>query len=78
MLNVSNGSSKPEEKNNGISIIAKNNEKKSIHIYLYADHMVIEGIRLGCCLYVLKVGPYLQMVIHRMLLLRLTSGESMD
>ena len=49
VLNVSNGSSKPEEKNNGISIIAKNNEKKSIHIYLYADYMVIEGIRLGCC-----------------------------
>ena len=49
MLNVSNGSSKPEEKNNGISTIAKTNEKKSIHIYLYADHIVIEGIRLGCC-----------------------------
>ena len=28
LLNVSNGSSKPEEKNNGISIIVKNNEEE--------------------------------------------------
>ena len=45
LLNVSNGSSRPEEKNNVISIIAK----KSISIYLYVYHIVIEGIRPGYC-----------------------------
>ena len=39
LLNVPNGSSKPE-KNNGISIIAKNNEEEE---YLYIS------IRPGCC-----------------------------
>ena len=49
LLNVSNGSSKSEEKNNGISIIAKNDEEEDICTYLYADHIVIEGVRPGCC-----------------------------
>ena len=42
LLNVFNGSNKPEEKNSGISIIAKNNEKEE---YLYMsiwDQIVIE------------------------------------
>ena len=52
-------------------------KKKSIRIYLYEDHMVIEGIRSGCWSYVIKVAPYLQMVIHRMPLFRITFGESM-
>ena len=39
-----------EYKNNGISIIAKNNEEEEYpHIYIYADNMVIEDTRSGCC-----------------------------
>ena len=34
LLNVPNGSSKPEEKNNGISIIAKNNEEEEEYTYI--------------------------------------------
>ena len=38
-----------EGKNNGISIITKNNEEAQYPYNLYAGSMVIEGIRLGCC-----------------------------
>ena len=38
-----------EYKNNGIRIIAKTMMKRSIHTYLYADSIVIEGTRSGCC-----------------------------
>ena len=42
LLNVSNGSSKPEDKNNGISIIAKNNEEEE---YLYISICGPHGYR---------------------------------
>ena len=39
LLKVSNGSSKPEEKNNGINIIAKNNEEEEYpHISICGPH----------------------------------------
>ena len=39
-----------EDKNNGISIITKNNDEAEYpYIYLYTDSMVIEGARSGCC-----------------------------
>ena len=38
-----------EDKNNGISIIAKNNKEEEYPLYLYADNMVIEDIRSRCC-----------------------------
>ena len=43
-------------------------KKQSIRIYLYADNMVIEGRRLGCCWHVIKAAPYSRMEIHRILL----------
>ena len=49
LLNVSNTSNKPEVKNNGISIIAKNNEEYPYISICYVDNMAIEGIRPGCC-----------------------------
>ena len=42
LLKVSNGSSKPEEKNNGINIIAKNNEEEE---YLYISICRPHGYR---------------------------------
>ena len=56
-----------EDKNNGISIIAKNNEA--------AEYPYI-STRLGCCWHGIKVAAYLWMQIHRMPLLRKTSGDS--
>ena len=39
-----------EDKNNRISIIVKNNEEEEYpYIYLYADNMVIEETKSGCC-----------------------------
>ena len=39
-----------EDKNNCISIIVKNNEEEEYpYIYLYADNMVIEETKSGCC-----------------------------
>ena len=39
-----------EDKNNGISIITKNNDEAEYpYIYLYTNSMVIEGARSGCC-----------------------------
>ena len=47
LLNVFNGSNKPEEKNSGISIIAKKNEKEE---YLYMSICGAHSYgRLGCC-----------------------------
>ena len=47
LLNVFNGSNKPEEKNSGISIIAKKNEKEE---YLYMSICGPHSYRrLGCC-----------------------------
>ena len=38
-MNVSNGSSKPGEKNSGISIIAKNNEEQEyLYISIFGQH----------------------------------------
>ena len=64
-----------EDKNNGITIIAKRNEEAE---YLYADSMAIEGTRPECCWQVIKVASNLQKEIHQMLLLRITSGKSID
>ena len=65
-----------EDKSNGIIIIeASTMKKQSICTYLYADNMVIEGTRPGCCWHVIKAAPYLPMEIQRMLLLPITSGE---
>ena len=36
-----------EDKNNGMSIIAKKNEEEEYRIYLYADNKVIEDTRSG-------------------------------
>ena len=39
-----------EDKNNGISIITKNNDEAEYpYIHLYTNSMVIEGARSGCC-----------------------------
>ena len=39
-----------EDKNNGISIITKNNDEAEYpYIYLYTNSMVIESARSGCC-----------------------------
>ena len=53
-----------EDKNNGISIIAKNNEEAEHPYISICDNMVIEGTRLGCCWHVIKVAHYLLMEIH--------------
>ena len=69
--------SKPEEENNGINIIAKNNEEEE---YPYISICGPHGYRRHKVrlLVILNQGStYLQMVIHRMPLLRITFGESM-
>ena len=66
-----------EDKDNGISIIAKNNEEEYQYTSIsgpscYRRH------KTRVLLIVIKVAPYLRMKIHQMPLLYLTSGESMD
>ena len=54
-----------EEKNNAISIIAKNNDEAEYpYIYVYADNIVIEGRWLGCCGHIIKAAPYSRVEIH--------------
>ena len=65
-----------DDKNNGITIIAKSNEEAEYPIYLYVDSMVIEDQRSGCYWHVMKVGPYLQKKIHQMPSFFITIGES--
>ena len=60
-----------EDKGNGISIIAKNNDEAG-----YADSMVIRGTRSGCCLHTIRVAYYLRMETYRMPLLHITFGAS--
>ena len=63
-----------EDKNNGISIIAKNNEEAEYpYISICADNMVIEDTRSGW--HVIKVAHYSWVDIHQIRLLRIASGE---
>ena len=75
LLSISNGSSKSEEKNNGISIIAKKNEEEK---YLYISICEPHSYRRhkARVLLIHNQGST-QMVIHRMPLLHITSGRSM-
>ena len=65
-----------EDKNNGISIIAKDSdEAECACISLYGQH----GYRrqkVRCCWHVTKAAPYLRMNKHGMLLLRISSGKT--
>ena len=75
LLNISNGSSKPEEKNNGISIIAKKNEEEEYpYISICGPHSYR---RHKARVLLIHNQGSTQMVIHRMPLLRITSGRSM-
>ena len=56
-----------EDKDNGITAIAKSNES--------AEYSVCEGTRPEFCWHVIKVALYLQMEIHQMLFLHITSGK---
>ena len=65
-----------KDKNYGGTIIVM--KQQSIPIYLYVDSMAAVGTRPECCWHVSKISPYLQMEIRQMLLLCITSGESID
>ena len=51
--------------------------RQHAYVCLYADNMVIEVIRSGCCLNIIKVAPYLRMEIHRMSLFRINYSKGM-
>lgn len=65
-----------QDKNNGITIIAKSNEEAEHHDYVYAECMAIEGTRPECYQHIIQLVPYLQVEICQMPLARVTSEES--
>ena len=75
LLNISNGSSKPEEKSNGISIIAKKNEEEEYpYISICGPHSYR---RHKARVLLIHNQGSTQIVIDRMPLLCITSGGSM-
>ena len=68
-----------EDKNNGITIIAKSNEASEycyIYIYIYVGSMAIEGRRPESYWHVIKIATYLQMEMQQILLLHMSSEKS--
>ena len=65
-----------EDKSNGISIIAKNNDEAEYPYISYAGSMVIEDTRSWCCWHAIRVAHYLRMEIHGMPLFHITFDKS--